>query len=104
MVENLLDKWAAELVAARSKFEFECKFDPRLATPDYAKWKAAYTAFSIADQVIKAAKALDVVIEYRTCPECSSPRPLQPGEDRCEQCEKQDYTDRHTTNPTPEEE
>ncbi len=34
--------------------------------------------------------------EVLTCPECTSPHPLPEGVDRCNVCEIQEYTARHT--------
>lgn len=75
-MSNLILKWESDLAEARSKFMFESAKDSRLATPDYAKHKAAFTAFNIAEQIIKAAKATGMVIEVESeklkCPRCGS--------------------------------
>jgi len=42
------------LAEAKKDFQFTCPFDERLATPDYAKYKSAYTAFRIAEQALAA--------------------------------------------------
>lgn len=44
---------------ARKEFEFECKSDMRVATPDYSKHRAAYTAFQIAQTALERIRVLE---------------------------------------------
>lgn len=51
--EPTIGELQKRLARAKEAFQFICVQDKRLATPDYAKYHSAYTAFIIAEKLIE---------------------------------------------------